>query len=96
MKYYNKTKRVREYWTMIDMPTTLGEMYRLKKWCQRADSRKRFFVEYRFNDGHGLSMRTAIVYNEQTSLLNNMRIIARWWFEDKEDATVFKLMNKSL
>ncbi len=45
MKYWNKRKDCRKQWTLVKMPFPLSKTFlNLKIWCQRYESKGRFYA----------------------------------------------------
>lgn len=67
MKYWNKSRKYRDTWTMVVMDNHhITNWEHLKHWCQNNSSKFRFYS--------GAYMRNI------------------WYFENPEDALVFKLV----
>ena len=79
MKYWNKSKKYRESWTVISDIDPYTEM-EAKRWCQLHESNGRFFFTEK------LTYRIA---DDLKTVIANPR---RWYFENAQDATVFKLV----
>lgn len=77
MKFYNKKKEYRNTWTKVE-----GPAYFLrdaaKVWCQRYESNGRFYFG---KPAYSIDVEIPFI---QISWL--------WYFENKEDAVIFKLV----
>lgn len=79
MKYWNKRKNSRANWFSVKIgPTRMGT-HGLKIWCQRHESKGRFFVSD-YYDPYVL-LRPAETWT------------AEWLFEREDDAVAFKLIH---
>lgn len=76
MKYSNKHKKAREHWTKLEGPSLFRKAI-LKLWCQQYPSKARFW----FDDPHWTG----------SSAAGNLNITWTWYFEDPQDAIIFKL-----
>jgi hypothetical protein len=82
MKYFNKTKTRRRNWTVVIVSVKDRTFEGLKVWCQRHPSTHRFYGEIIWNLNKDSEGRIVSQWAQ-----------TKWWFENPEDALVFKLMH---
>lgn len=88
MKFWNKNKRARQHWTMIQ--SSIWNRIDIKAWCQRQSSTGRFYMKSELvGDLETTTIPAGTTIYSPVNAVSN--IITTVYFEHPADATFFSL-----